>query len=107
MKIENIILEGLRTTGTDSVRPNPTSLVLEQQDKEVELGQHQDDDAESAISDNDAEPPAYETRLTRRQSSMIEELTRQASVLWHGDTEADEGGTTTDDDDELVAQNIR
>lgn len=104
MKVENIILAGLRRTGADAVRPNPTSLVLEQQDKEAEYGHHEDNDGESAISDNDAELPPYQAHLTRRQSSIIQELTRQASVLWHDGTEAEDGASTTDEDEDPATQ---
>lgn len=104
MKVENIILTGLRKTGADSVRPDPTSLVLEQQDKEAEYGQHEDNEGDSAISDNDAEPPPYQAKLTRRQSSIIQELTRQASVLWHDGTAVDDGASTTDEDEDPATQ---
>jgi hypothetical protein len=101
MKIENVILAGLRSAGAaSSRRPSTPSRVLEQQEKEVEYGQNDLEDDGSAISDEETEPPAYHVSPGRRQSSIIEELTRQASVLWHDGTDNDEGATTTDDEEE-------
>lgn len=100
MKVESVILAGLRRTGAAAtLRPATPSRILEQQEKEAEYGQH-DEGNESAISEDDARPPAYRERADRRQSSIIEELTRQASVLWDTEPEHEEGATTTDDDDE-------
>lgn len=103
MKIENVILAGLRSTGAASTaRAVTPSRVLEQQDKEAEYGQLEQDREESAVSDDGDGPPAYDARITRRQSSIIEELTRQASVLWDSDPDHEEGATTTDDDEEPI-----
>lgn len=101
MKIENVILAGLRSTGAaSSGRPSTPSRVLEQQDKEAEYGQNGFEDGGSAVSDEETEPSTYHASPGRRQSSIIQELTRQASVLWHDGTDHDEGATTTDDDEE-------
>lgn len=104
MKVENVILAGLRRTGADSVRPGATSRALEQQDKEAEHGRDETNDGDLVSSDDGVEPPPYGAHLTRRQSSLLEELTRQASVLWHDGTEADEGATTTDEEEDSVTQ---
>lgn len=106
MKIENVILTGLRSTGSASIRPMTPSRVLEQQDKEVEFGENQYDVGGPAISEDEdeARPPPYAAPLARRQSSIIEELTRQASVLWDDGPEQEDGATTTDDDEEPIVR---
>lgn len=97
MKVENVILAGVRTTGAAVVQSSIPSRVIEQQDKEAEYG-------DSAVSDEDTQPPPYGAHLARRQSSIIEELTRQASVLWHDGTEAEDGATSTDEDEDAATQ---
>jgi hypothetical protein len=101
MKVENVILTGLRSTGAaSSVRASTVSRTLEQQDKEAEYV-HKDSDLEgSVVSDDEFQPPAYHASPGRRQSSIIEELSRQASVLWD-EPDHEEGATTTDDDEEM------
>jgi hypothetical protein len=93
MKVENVLLQGLRQSGARSMRTDTISHTLEQQNREAELGENND------VGDRtiDDAPPAYTARLGRRQSSILEELGRQASVLWH-DGGLEEGATTDDDE---------
>ncbi|KAJ9647607.1 uncharacterized protein PV06_00319 [Exophiala oligosperma] len=82
MKVERIILEGLRRGGPidDSHRvPNP---VHEQQAQEALLrARRQPDSLRPDGYDEEAEG-----RTTRRQSSILAELTRQASVFWQDES---------------------
>ncbi|KIY03354.1 uncharacterized protein Z520_00045 [Fonsecaea multimorphosa CBS 102226] len=99
LKVERVILEGLRMGGPidDGVRaPNP---VLEQQAQEALLRARRrpgTDDNTSSTEERHLKPMLSPGR---RQSSMLEELTRQASVLWHDDgvTEGEDDAVTTDD----------
>ncbi|OAG40398.1 hypothetical protein AYO21_05298 [Fonsecaea monophora] len=99
LKIERVILEGLRMGGPidDGARvPNP---VLEQQAQEALLRARRrpGTDENSASTEKKLLKPAMSP--VRRQSSILEELTRQASVLWHDDgaTEGEDDAVTTDD----------
>ncbi|OAL28217.1 hypothetical protein AYO20_09545 [Fonsecaea nubica] len=99
LKIERVILEGLRMGGPidDGGRvPNP---VLEQQAQEALLRARRrpGTDENSSSTENKLLKPAMSP--VRRQSSILEELTRQASVLWHDDgaTEGEDDAVTTDD----------
>lgn len=102
MLVENVILEGLRKYGQAATdRPLTPSRVLEQQNQETQLdhGTDTDDELQQVAADH---PPGYSLR--RRQSSILEELTRQASVLWHDDETGPEEVGTTDDEAELTAR---
>lgn len=82
------------------------SRVTEQQDKEAQFGaldlnEWNDSGAEDKLHTGKMEP-------IRRQSSILEELGRQVSVLWHedeGHTEAE--GVTSEDEDEFLAHSHR
>lgn len=105
MKIENVVLEGLRRSRPTGGTMTP-SRVTEQQDKEAQFGaldlnEWNDSGAEDKLHTGKMEP-------IRRQSSILEELGRQVSVLWHedeGHTEAE--GVTSEDEDEFLAHSHR
>ena len=102
MKIENVILEGLRRARPAGSGTQTPSLVLEQQEKESRLTNVATRMQDSSSTDDDL--PAPEQTL-RRRSTVLEELTRQASVLWQAEDENHtevEDGTTTDDEDETL-----
>ncbi|ETN37402.1 uncharacterized protein HMPREF1541_08393 [Cyphellophora europaea CBS 101466] len=100
MKVENVILDGLRKMGAAATNAAGPSHALEQQDKETKLDLPDSSDDNVSSAGQEAHPPAYEARMGRRQSSIIEELSRQASVLWHDGTEVEDGATTTEDEGE-------
>lgn len=102
MKIERLILEGLRRGGPlneNDRLPNPAN---EQQLQEALLRSRRQPEngmsSEEETNHDDGAP------RVRRHSSIFKELTRQASILWQdeGHTEGEEDGPTTDED-ELLA----
>ncbi|KEF59725.1 patatin-like phospholipase domain-containing protein [Exophiala aquamarina CBS 119918] len=99
MKVERIILEGLRRAGPveEGYRdPNP---VLEQQSQEASLrARRRANDSISSIDD------AHHRILApspRRPSTILEELSRQASVLWvdDGPTEGEDDGLSSTEEE--------
>ncbi len=101
MKIENVIIEGLRQVRAGGSGAQTPSIVLEQQKKESEL-----ENVETRLTDHsstDDEQLAPVPHI-RRQSSILEELSRQASVLWANEDEShtDVEGVTTDDEDDTM-----
>lgn len=107
MKVERVIIEGLRRAGSDKPNEPIPSYVHEQQNGEtLAPGIDERDDGHRSRSrgtgsdDDSSEPRSFS--LGRRQSTMLEELGRQASVLWNDDvpTEGEEGAATTTDTDE-------
>jgi hypothetical protein len=101
MKVERVILEGLRKGGAidgHHLAPNP---VQEQQAQEalVRVRRRANDSTASDHQPLTRSPP-------RRQSSILEELTRQASVFWHGEVaaegEEDVVSTTDEGEDESL-----
>ena len=98
MKVERIILEGLRSAGPveEGYRdPNP---VLEQQSQEASLRARRANDSISSTDD------AHDHILApspRRPSTILEELSRQASVLWNDDgpTEGEEDGVSSTEEE--------
>ena len=105
MKVENVILEGLRRARPAGNGTQTPSRVLEQQEKESELEHVETRLPDGSSTDEEEEAPPPMPNI-RRQSSVLEELTRQASVLWQEEdethTEGEEGVTTDDEDDTLV-----
>jgi hypothetical protein len=100
MKIENVIVEGLRQSRPAGSGTQPPSRALEQQEREAEVG-----DVPSRVSDGSSTDDGLLTPPPgiRRQSSVLEEIGRQASVLWqHEDgtnTEVEDEATTDDEGD--------
>ena len=107
MKIERVILEGLRKGGPidDSHHvPNPD----DEQHAEEALLRARRRPVEANPSSPDDCHLSPQRSPTRRQSTIIEELTRQASVLWNDEgTEGEENSLSTDEgdsDDDMVVQ---
>ena len=98
MKVEKVILEGLRKYGQMIERPTTPSRVLEQQNREAEL---ESTDNEGAVQQAKRDRQSAFSP-GRRQSSIMDELTRQASVLWDDETAADETATTDEEDDDAI-----
>ncbi|KAK5437719.1 hypothetical protein LTR34_001265 [Exophiala xenobiotica] len=101
MKVERVILEGLRRGGPidDGQRvPNP---VHEQQAEEALLRARRQSNAGSQTADG-MHDEEYMERTARRHSSILKELTRQASVFWQDDghTEGEEDVVDTPDEAE-------
>jgi predicted acylesterase/phospholipase RssA len=99
MKVERVILEGLRKGGpiNDGQRvPNP---VHEQQAQEALLRARRRPGTDESASSNHINQLSVPRSPVRRQSTIIEELARQASVLWndHEVTEGEEDAATTDE----------
>ncbi len=107
MKVERVILEGLKKGGPidDGQRvPDPTH---EQQAQEALLRARRRPGTEDNASSPDENHLSATRSPTRRHSTSIQALTRQASVLWndHEETEGEEDQVTTDgegDDDEHI-----
>ena len=101
MKVERIILEGLRKGGPIDDGPRVPNPVQEQQAQETAVrARRRPNDSVSSI---DEEPVCPTRRSPRRQSSILQELGRQASVLWHDDgqqTEGEEDAVSTTDEGE-------
>lgn len=100
MKVQRVILEGLRRASPMQNGDNVPNPVAEQQDQEARLRKY--NGAETPFDDREEDLEPSFTPVRRRKSSMIEELSRQASVLWHDEvpTEVEEA-TTEDEDDHL------
>ena len=99
MKVERLILEGLRKGGPiDGGQrvPNPTD---EQQAQEALFRARRRPLKDDNVSSDDEKRLRIPRSPARRQSTIIEELTRQASVLWHDHeaTEGEEDLVTTDE----------
>lgn len=98
MKVERVITEGLRQVRPQQVDQSPPTYSQEQQNGETRLrsGKRWRDEAK----DSDDEDKLEDRGLSqmRRHSSMLEELTRQASVLWDDEVPTDAEYGTTDDE---------
>ncbi|KAK5080052.1 hypothetical protein LTR70_008976 [Exophiala xenobiotica] len=105
-KLERVILEGLRRSikpRSGAVSPNP---VQEQQKAGVMRGLH---DKLFKAEQHDSEDEFSAPRPPRRQSSILQELERQAAVLWEDPpSDGEEDGTTTTDDEgsDALAHNL-
>jgi hypothetical protein len=100
MKIENVILEGLRASRANGQNSNTLSLAAEQQNKEAELSNAKSRWPPESSNDALGAPPNHDLR---RHSSILQEISRQASVLWQDEelaTEAEEAATETDGETE-------
>lgn len=100
LKVERAIIEGIRSTHkrdpTTSRQNSLQTYLSEEQTWNLQerLGSPHEDDAHQVLG----ERPWH----GRRQSSILEELSRQASVLWHDDAADDGNVTTTDEEDTIV-----
>lgn len=108
MKVEEIILQGLKqSTGLRSGAQTPNH-VQEQQNADISRGlreklQFQADSHESESESEEFHAPP------RRHSSMLQEFGRQAAVLWMDQgpaTDHDEDGATTTEDEDALAHNL-
>jgi hypothetical protein len=109
MKVERLILEGVQKGGPVDDRTRVPNPAEEREAAEALLRARRrpgSDEAGASSDDNHLKTPRTPVR---RQSSILEELTRQASVLWNDEaTEGDEDPVTTDEgeadaDDYVVA----
>lgn len=102
MKVERVILEGLRKGGPidDGQRvPNP---ILEQQAQDALLrARRRPSEKIRSTEETYVQPTA---QSPRRHSTILEELTRQAAVLWNDDgtTEGEEDAVTDEGEDETL-----
>lgn len=97
MKVERVITEGLRRVGSQSADESSPTYAQEQQNGEAKLrsGKKWRDSPRDASEGEQGEVRDFPRN--RRHSSMLEELSRQASVLWDdAPTDAEEG--TSDDE---------
>ncbi|RMZ91464.1 hypothetical protein DV736_g1300, partial [Chaetothyriales sp. CBS 134916] len=111
LRVENVILEGIRQTPrpastrtTSSSRLTTRSQAREQQIRDAEL-EHPSAGEDTATDDDlHSDPHPHPQPVIRRHSSVLEEISRQASVLWHDDefSEPEEGVTTEEESDDVV-----
>ena len=97
LKVERIILEGLKKSNHSSTTQESISLDQEQARKD---GLRSSDFRNATYNADTSDDESFEMP-PRRHSSMFQELSRQAAVLWmddDGNTEAEDDGTTTDED---------
>jgi predicted acylesterase/phospholipase RssA len=107
MKVERVILEGLRRGGDENA--GAASIAQEQQNQEGSVNpRRRGPRAQFASAEADSQQLSVPRSPVRRQSSMIEELSRQATVLWNDDMtegeEVEEGVTT--DEGEMSANEV-
>lgn len=100
MKVERVILEGLRRAGAADEGHRFINPAHEQQAQEALLRARRR--TNNSVSSTDEEGVEILAPSPRRPSTILEELSRQASVLWNSDAvsegEEDDGGSTTDDE---------
>ena len=108
VKVEQMIIDGLRSTGGQWRGEAPPTRVLDQQNSEMSISQaHGEKQNGRRIKIDDIverrQRPMHPVRsMLRRQSSLVEEVKRQSSVFFD-DEVTDEGeseAATTDDDDD-------
>jgi hypothetical protein len=111
MKVERVILNGLRKGGPIDDGQNVPDPVHEQQAQEALLRARRRPGPDQDVSSTDTNHLSAPRSPPRRQSTILEELTRQASVLWHDHevTEGEEDPVSTDEgeaegDEDMVVQ---
>ncbi|RMD39914.1 hypothetical protein DV735_g5215, partial [Chaetothyriales sp. CBS 134920] len=120
MRVEKLILEGIRrsttlgprstvttaSTTTTRGRPSTQSQAREQQIKGAQLARASaDEDGATTEDDEDDYDEHHNPQLMiRRPSTVLEEISRQASVLWHDDdlSEPEDSVTTEEESYEVV-----
>jgi hypothetical protein len=105
LKVERVILAGLRRARSDRVEAPLPNHVQEQQNAESEIGDRDEGMTlrQRGIGEIDVGSSNIAHHPSRRQSSILEELGRQASVLWQEDVVTDgEDENGTDEDEEAV-----
>jgi predicted acylesterase/phospholipase RssA len=101
MKVERVITEGLRRVASpQQAEQSPPTYAREQQKGEARLRSGKKWRIEVRDPDNGDKLEGRGLSQIRRQSSMLEELTRQASVLWNDELPTDPEGTTDDEANE-------
>lgn len=102
MKVERVITEGLRRVKAQqesAYTDERLTYAAEQQNGEARLRSGKR--LRNQSSADDGEKLNRTLSQNRRSSTMLEELSRQASVLWDDELPTDaEDAHTTDDDDE-------
>ncbi|KIV89884.1 hypothetical protein PV10_07247 [Exophiala mesophila] len=102
MKVERVILEGLRRAGVADEGHRFINPAHEQQAQEALLRARRQ--TNNSVSSTDEEGVEILAPSPRRPSTILEELSRQASVLWNSDSEGeDDDGTSVTDDENLRA----
>lgn len=100
MKVERVILEGLRRAGAADEGHRFINPAHEQQAEEALLRARRR--TNNSVSSTEEEGVEILAPSPRRPSTILQELSRQASVLWNSDAvsegEEDDGGSTTDDE---------
>jgi predicted acylesterase/phospholipase RssA len=111
MKVERVILNGLRKGGPIDDGQHVPDPVHEQQAQEALLRARRRPGPDQDVSSTDNNHLSAPRSPPRRQSTILEELTRQASVLWHDHevTEGEEDPVSTDEgeaegDEDMVVQ---
>lgn len=99
MKVERIILEGLRRAGPVEEGYRDSNPLLEQRSQEASLRVRRR--ANDSISSTDDAQDHIFAPSPRRPSTILEELSRQASVLWNDDgpTEGEEDGVSSTEEE--------
>lgn len=98
MKVERVITEGIRQAApVQQADQSPPTYAQEQQNGEARLRSGKRWQNESKAEENEDRSEDRSPSQIRRHSSILEELTRQASVLWDDDLPTDAEGSTDDD----------
>lgn len=107
LKVERVIMEGVRRSNTSQNGAHVPNTIQEQQKADMNRGRRERSFQayRSESDDEDDEPEHFQRQFQgRRQSSMFEEIQRQASVFYDDDEEEeqDDGMTSTEDEDALA-----
>lgn len=107
LKVEKVILEGLRRAPRTQAQKTVPTFADEQRQGEALLKSSTNGVPRLRTLTKDVPPASrpHSRTPSRRSSTMLEELARQASVLWQDDhfTDADEEATSGNEDEGFVA----
>ncbi|KAK5106252.1 hypothetical protein LTS08_000370 [Lithohypha guttulata] len=109
LKVERVIMEGLRRSNTSHNGAHIPNTIQEQQKADMNRGHHERpfQAYRSESEDEDDEPEHFRGQFQgRRQSSMFEEISRQASVFYDDDEEEQDDGMTSTEDEDALAHNL-
>lgn len=104
LKVERVILEGIkRSTSPRDGTQTPTHA---EEQQNADMGREVRERLQFEVHDSGDEHSDYDRKMPppRRQSSILQEIGRQAAVLWNdepGEIE-DDGASTTEDEDALA-----
>jgi predicted acylesterase/phospholipase RssA len=105
MKVERVITEGLRQVASpQQAAQSPPAYAQEQQEGEARLRSGKKWRIEARDPDNGDRLEDRGLSQGRRHSSMLQELTRQASVLWDDELPTDGEGTTDEEAEESLEE---